>query len=567
VPLTNTSPDATVSEVLAGILLDFGVTLAFGVMGGTVAVLCETLAREGLKMVHCRHEAGAAFAATEASLATGKAAAVFTTSGPSLVNAMNGLMAARWEGAKVILLSGTTPASQRSRWAFQETSSFTMPEDFFRPGPLFHYAVDLRDGVELASVASRLRFGLARPGGFVAHVGVPSVLQSSATPALSLPPCAPPSLLAVSDTTASLWARELSSAPFVIWVGFGARNESDAVRAFAERTGAPVMCSPRGRGIFPEDHPQFLGVTGLAGPNDPAELVSAARAERVLVLGSRLGEFTSLWDARLIPPKGIVHVDVDADVFGAAFPSAPTHAVQADVGEFLRAVSARLPHTFARRAFATRGIPLPPIAVRGRGPVRPKALMAAVQRIVVEKSNAPILVDCGNSYAWANHQLRFRSPGRFRASVGWGSMGHAAAGVLGTALATGKKSVAIVGDGAMLMQNELSTAVAYRIPAVFIVLNDAQYGMIEQGMRRGHLEPVETQIPRVDFVALARSVGADGIAVRNESDLDAALEQAMSSDGPFVVDVDIDRGELAPIAKRIYSLEAQGVGRTEHTNE
>jgi acetolactate synthase-1/2/3 large subunit len=193
--------------------------------------------------------------------------------------------------------------------------------------------------------------------------------------------------------------------------------------------------------------------------------------------------------------------------------------------------------------------------------------MAAVQRVVVDESDAAVLVDCGNSYAWANYHLRFRAPGRFRASLGWGSMGHAAAGVVGAALASGRTSVALVGDGAMLMQNEISTAVAYRVPAVFVVLNDAQYGMIEQGMRRGNLEPVETQIPRVDFVAMAKSVGADGVAVRSEQELEAALRQAMRCHGPFVVDVDIDRDELAPIGKRIVSLETQGVGRTKHANE
>jgi acetolactate synthase-1/2/3 large subunit len=435
-----------------------------------------------------------------------------------------------------------------------------MPGDFFRAGPVFHYAVDLRDASEIATVASKLRAGVARAGGFVAHVGIPSALQCAPAPRSSRPLATAATPAGLTEITAAYWARELSTAPFAIWVGFGARHAVDAVRIFAERTGAPVMCTPRGRGIFPEDHPQFIGVTGLATPSDPAELVAASRAERVLVLGSRLGEFSSLWDARLVPSRGIVHVDVAPEVFGAAYPEATTQGIQADVGEFLQAVSAHLGDAAPRRAVVRRALPAPSVPARRLGPVRPQALMAAVQRLVVQKHGAPILVDCGNGFAWANHCLRFRRPGRFRASVGWGSMGHAAAGVLGTALATGQRCVAIVGDGAMLMQNELSTAAAYDVPAVFIVLNDAQYGMIEQGMRRGHLEPVETQIPRVDFVALARSVGVDGIAVHDELELDAALERAMVRTGPFVVDVDIDRNELAPIAKRVESLETMGIG-------
>src|SRR5687768_619801 len=93
-------PPSTVAEALTRILLDLGVTHTFGVMGGAIAPLCETLARSALKIIHCRHETGAAFAAIEAYFSTNRPCAVFTTTGPSLINAMNGIMAARLEGAK-----------------------------------------------------------------------------------------------------------------------------------------------------------------------------------------------------------------------------------------------------------------------------------------------------------------------------------------------------------------------------------------------------------------------------------------------------------------------------------
>jgi acetolactate synthase-1/2/3 large subunit len=109
------------------------------------------------------------------------------------------------------------------------------------------------------------------------------------------------------------------------------------------------------------------------------------------------------------------------------------------------------------------------------------------------------------------------------------------------------------------MQNEINTAVRYGVKAVWIVLNDSQYGMIEQGMRGLKMSPVETEIPTVDFVALARSLGADGVAVKRESELNAALQRALRAEGPFVVDVTIDRRELAPMGRRVSNLIAQGV--------
>ncbi len=110
----------------------------------------------------------------------------------------------------------------------------------------------------------------------------------------------------------------------------------------------------------------------------------------------------------------------------------------------------------------------------------------------------------------------------------------------------------------MLMNNEVSTAVQYRARAVWIVMNDAQYGMVEQGMRAQGYQPLETAIPRVDFVAMARACGANGARVRHEHELDAALEAAMVAEGPFVVDVRIDPSETAPWMRRIQNLIAQG---------
>ncbi|MGC4090470.1 MAG: thiamine pyrophosphate-dependent enzyme [Polyangiaceae bacterium] len=117
--------------------------------------------------------------------------------------------------------------------------------------------------------------------------------------------------------------------------------------------------------------------------------------------------------------------------------------------------------------------------------------------------------------------------------------------MLGAALGKAGKAFAIVGDGAMLMQNEIDTAATYELDAVWIVLNDARYGMIAQGMQSIGWSPFETDFPRTDFVAIARAMGGDGVAVHDEASLDAALERALEARGPFVVDMMIDPTERA----------------------
>src|SRR5262249_52525650 len=135
----------------------------------------------------------------------------------------------------------------------------------------------------------------------------------------------------------------LANEPFMIWLGFGARRADAQVRALADKSGARVMCSPRAKGTFPERHPQFVGVTGLGGHPTVAEYMRFAKPRRVLVLGSRLGEFTSFWSPELVPAEGIVHVDLDPEVFGAAYPAAKTLGVQAEIGSFLEALLVHWP--------------------------------------------------------------------------------------------------------------------------------------------------------------------------------------------------------------------------------
>jgi acetolactate synthase I/II/III large subunit len=550
----------TVSDGLARALAELGVEHAFGVFGGGIAPFCQALTRTDIRLMHTRHEGSAAFAAIEASLATGRPSVVVATTGPGLTNLYTGMVAARAEGASVLFVSGCTPAAQRGRGAFQETGGTASAlAPLFQTGPLFHHAAILEDALELDSFVARLASGFAKPTGFVAHVGLPLAVQTAERGAVrrritSLPPPV------TDDDSVEQVLEMLAEEPFVIWAGFGARHAAADVCRLAELSGARVMCTPRAKGVMPEKHPLYLGVTGLGGHAEPENYVRMARPARVLVLGSRLGEMASFWSRDLVPDQGLIHVDLDPSAFGAAYPEVPTLAVQGEIGAFVRALVARWPSGGPRSSRpaeirASSG----PIGPRGTGAVRPSFLMQAIQEEVVEKTRATVLTEAGNSFLLGTHHLRFAEARRYRVSTSFGSMGQAAAGVLGAALGGRHKAVAIVGDGAMMMNNEISTAANYGIGAVWIVLNDARYGMVEEGMRSVGWQPFETDFPRVDFVAVARAMGGDGIRVEREEDLAVALEAGMRALGPFVIDVVVDPSELAPSGKRNQSLKAQGL--------
>ena len=555
------TPSQTLSTALVDALVRLGVTHAFGVMGGAIAPFFRALHHSDIRCLHLRHEGGAAFAAIEASIATRRPVLVFTTAGPGLSNAITGMLAARWDGAHVIFVSAATSAMNRGRVATQETTPVTMGgSGLFSAGGALHYATSLDHPAQLGPIVAQLGSGLRRPGGFVAHLSLPIDMQNAPTRSPRpvgmvdrgdpLPMCSP-QLIAKH-------AAMIAGQPLTIWLGFGARHAAAPIRRLVELTGARVMCSPRAKGIFPEDHPQFIGVTGLGGHPEVDELLAADRPVHTLVLGTRMGESTSFWAPELTPSESFIHVDADASVFGLAYPEVPTHGAVADIGSYCAALIEAIasPATPARVGSSPYAAPRP--KPRAEGPVRPRLLFAEIQRVFVEQSDAWIMAESGNAFCWSTHLLHFAQPGRYRVSTGFGSMGHATTSVVGAALARGGKAVALVGDGAMMMTNEIHSAVQYGADAVWIVLNDASYLMCAQGMVAMGWEPFACELPRVDFVALARAIGADGERVSNETELGPALERAARVRGPWVIDVNLDPSEVPPSGRRNRSLMQQG---------
>ncbi len=562
--------ESTTVDALIRHLADLGVERAFGVSGGAIARLYDGLAGSPISIHHFRHESGAAFAAAEAHFASGKPTVVFSTTGPGILNALTGITAAKWDGAKVVFISGATNPAHRGRWATQETSSYTIPQDaLYTPGLFFDFAVKMEDGSEFPEVARRLRLGLSRPGGFIGHVSLPMGIQSGRVRRPRIEASATMAAPSIPEPIVSQVGLFLQQAPFAIWVGFGARDAAESIKTLVERSNAKVLSSPKGKGVFPEDHPQYVGVTGLGGHPATTEYMVREKPRWVLVLGTRLGEATSFWDPDMTPSEGFIHVDLDPQVPGVAFPEVHTIGIQADIGLFVDALLKVMPERRVRRSTSKLVRPSqwkePPAAmaqVAKRHPVRPPELMKAIQEHLIDGADTPILAECGNSFAWCNHHLRFLRPGAYRTSTLFGSMGHAAAGVVGVAIARKGKAVAVLGDGSMLMNSEISTAVQYEAPAVWIVLNDAGYGMCRDGHAALGLADDQLDCPRVDFVAYARAVGADGVAVDSEDQLAEAMQQALKADLPFVVDVQIDAELPSPLVKRFDSLIKQGSGKT-----
>ncbi|MDX6720551.1 MAG: acetolactate synthase large subunit [Solirubrobacteraceae bacterium] len=537
-----------------------GVRHAFGVTGREIAPVWRALftsdeTAHPIMAIHTRHENGAGYAAVGSWHESGRPSAMFVTTAPGLTNALTSLETARAVGAKLVLLSPLTAACNRGKLGIQDTGPRGYDSaDLYSEGRLFKLVAPIASLDDLRTVAGQIVAGMAgTEQGYMAHVAIATDLQD--TPVKGEPrriPAHRTTAPSVSPADVNEIIELLAADPFAVWVGAGARHHAVAIRQLLDVTGAPAMCSPRGLGVV-GNHPQFIGVTGNGGHTSVFTSLASEPVQRMLVLGSGLGMATTANRPELVPPKGFIHVDLDREVFAKANPEVETLGVQGEIGAVVEALLARSSELVRREparhvSRRTRLVLVPD----ERRAVHPAALMAAIQRVIVKGTDMPVLADAASAMFWGARHLEFDAPGRWWVENRWGAMGNAAGAVIGMAAARRGPALAIVGDAAMHMQDEINTAAQYGIRAIWVVLNDSGMGIVREGTRKWDWPRHEADFPATDFAAVAEAKRATGLRVTSEEDLDAILQQAVDAAGPVLIDVIIDQEAAPPIEARAH---------------
>ncbi|WP_304167312.1 thiamine pyrophosphate-binding protein [Lonsdalea britannica] len=550
----------TVAEILVRYLEGVGVDTAFGVSGAYIAPVWRALSESSIRTVHCRHETGATFCAAEYSLYLHKPAAVFTTAGPGIINALTAVRAAKLDGAKVIFIGPITTAQRNGLWGLQQT---TVEDVNALQGDgnsgYFDQVVCIDEKEKISEAIDAINHFKVSQGHVLGIFILPHIQKSEvAHDEYNENTQYIPSPIVRKDEDAlaaqqQKIAEVLAAGNTIIWNGYGCLSASDILTRLAIETQTAVMSTPRGKGIFPEKHPLYLGTTGLGC--DETALLSAIHhpsLKSMVILGTRLGESSSHYLQNKIKGIKVYYVSLEnADIKNNLPPE--TEVIDAELSTFLEGVYQKiktLPH-----AHLSRVIPLPESFQRqvplktNDGLVNPKDVMAVIQKVAIDEYDCLVAADAGNSHVWTNRYLQFQKPNRYRVNSALGTMGHYASGIVGLAM-SGKVTVGIIGDGSMLMNNEISTAVQHRAPAIWVVLNDGGYNMCRQGLNSVGYPALDCAIPQVDFALFAHALGADGIQVTRHDELETALRAAITQAVPTVIDVRIDRDVLPPVAGR-----------------
>jgi acetolactate synthase I/II/III large subunit len=548
--LPEPSGPRTVGRLVADALRTAGVRYAFTVPGESFLGLLDGLRDVGIRIIATRHEGGAAFMAEAHGNLTGRPAVCLGTRAVGAANLAIGIHTARQDSSPMFALVGQVERSHRGHEAFQEIDQVATTGGFAK------WAAEPADVVEVAGILTEAlrQVATGRPGPVV--LSFPEDLLDEIVPddaRVAVDRSAPGR---PSDEELRAVIERLASAERpVILAGGGilrARTSTDLLR-FAELLQVPIVAGWRRADVISNDHPLYLGMAGLGAAPSVRDRLLAADA--MLVIGCRLNEPTSWEDT--IPGPSTPWAWVDIDPHRAFGPRGPDLTVTADARTFLRAANDRLAgravldaekvqrrqaNNKADRAAWEAASAVDADAESWSGPgVHPGRVITTLRGVLPD--DAILTTDAGNFAGWAGRGFRFRRPGTFIGPTS-GAMGYGVPAAIAAALVhRDRPVVALAGDGGMAMtMAELETATREGARIIVLVFDNERYGTIRMWQdRRGGGESVGTELGPIDFAAVARGLGARGVRVERDADLEPALRQALAEERSTVIHLVLDK--------------------------
>jgi acetolactate synthase I/II/III large subunit len=548
-----------VSELTGGravveLLKAEGVRHIFGIVGATFLDVLDALYDDrSVGYINVRHEQAAAFMADGLARVTDLPGVCLVTSGPGATNLITGVAAAYVAHSPVVVLVGGVPLEHAQKDAFQEFDLISM----FRPVTKLAVQITRPERIpDLLRAAFRAAMSGRRGPVFVE---IPrDVLNNQTVRADELSAeryrithAQPPAAEAIEEATRRLRHAERP----LLLVGGGATRAgaTELVVRLSEQHTIPTITAYGRNDAVPNTHPLYVGPLGRAGAPEAAAI--CRRADLLLVVGSRLGQFTTHFDDRYIrPDTAIVQIDIEAQDIGRYYPV--TVGIQADAREACRALLDALGRDGARPSReawrreaetlrAQRQARLAAEASLATKPLKPQRVYAELRRALPPETI--VALDAGAAPAYGYDRLSFTRARTFLTPLDLGGLGFAFPAALGAKLGNPAAPVlAIHGDGGFLMNaQELETAVRHGIAAVTIVMNNNCWGSEKAYQKHfygGRYIGCDIGNPRYD--EYARLFGAEGYYVEHADEVGGAVQAALRSGKPAVIEIPIDPEEF-----------------------
>ena len=530
----------TGAEIIIECLKEQGVDTVFGYPGGAILNVYDALYkyRDEIHHVLTSHEQGAAHAADGYARATGKVGVCMATSGPGATNLVTGIATAYMDSVPVVAITANVGKPLLGKDSFQEVdiAGIVMP--------ITKHSYIVKDITKLADTI--------RKAFYIAKSGRPGPVLVDVTKDVTgaLYDYSPRRPATVNRETSEIHRENVEQAvnmickaqkPF-IFVGGGSviSGASEEIAELSHRIQAPVCDSLMGKGGFSGEDPYYTGMLGMHGTK--TSNLGVSQCDLLIVLGARFSDRVT-GNAKTFANKAkILQIDIDAaeinkNVLVDAY-------IEGDIKEVLRRLLEEIPekkhpqwmeHIQEMKA----KYPLNYDHTQLTGPYIIEKLYELTD------GDAIITTDVGQHQMWAAQYYKYKEPRTFLSSGGLGTMGFGLGAAIGAKMGRPEKTVVnIAGDGCFRMNmNEIETAVRCGKPLVQIVLNNHVLGMVRQWQTLfyDHRYSHTVLNDAVDFVKISEGMGAKAIRVTKMEEVESALKEALSSDGPVVLDCWIDQ--------------------------
>lgn len=530
-----------------------GVEMVFGLPGGMVLDLFSELYHAPFKFVLARHEQGAAHMADGYARATGRAGCCIVTSGPGVTNTVTGLATAYMDGIPMVCITGQVPSGMIGNDAFQEADTTGITRAVTKHNYLVKDVDDIpRIMAEAFHVATT-----GKPGPVL--IDIPKDVQRAKTKAVFTGPVVMrgynPASKGHPKQIAKL-AEALNKAHKpLLYVGGGviAGDASEELIALARKAGVPVTTTLMGLGAFPETDPLSLRMLGMHGSVAANRAVTAC--DLLVAVGARFDDRVTGKISEFAPHATIAHIDID--------PSTISKSVEVDI-PVVGDVKLVLKDLIGQVVQCDRSEWLAQTTSwreefrfdydRKTKELLPQFVIEKVYELT--KGEAIITTDVGQHQMWAAHFYKYTKPRSFISSGGLGTMGFGLPAAIGAQFGKpGRTVISLSGDGSIQMNfQELVVAVEHNLPVKVVILNNGNLGMVRQWQAmfykneysasglgqtgRAGNEQIKGR-PDVylpDFVKLAEAHGAVGLRATTAGETVKALEKALATPGPVVVE-------------------------------
>ena len=538
----------TVAHLLADSLEAHDVDQIYCVPGESYVGLTSVLsARNTIKMVVCRHEAGAGFSAVADGRLRARSGVCMVSRGPGLSNAMVAIHSAFHDATPLIILVGQVERKDFGRGALQEQNYSRLLSDITK------LVIEVNEP-EQASEAIARAFHVAESGtqGPVAVILPEDIFDEETDAELNQP--RPRALSGPRpqdlDRLADMLAK--SERPLIVVGGalladsvYDKSALSDLTK-LAETWMLPVNPTHRRPQLFDARHPNYGGYMGIRVP--PALISEMKRADLMVSIGERITDSVSqsyTFPEAPQPQLPLVHVWPDPNEIGRVF--RPTLGISCSPHEVIKGLLARgAPADAAKRTDWVAGLHARHRALlEKKWEPTPDGINFAAIVCEVDKhlaDDAVITTDAGNFGSYVHRYIGFKQTQTFLSSI-VGAMGSGMPmAVAATLRRPGQQVVCFIGDGgALMMGNEIATALMYGVNPIVVISDNSNYGTIAMhhiNRYPGRPYQAATRLRNPDFAAWAESFGAVGISIASEEEVGPGIAKAFAvGDRPVVVHV------------------------------